>query len=244
MKKLLTASNTKILKGEAKGWKTLGLHLAPANLSGFNVCPWASKGCTKVCLNTSGRGAMGPVQRARIEKTLLFKNGQSEFVERLTKEIASAEKSCKRKGEKLAIRLNLTSDISWEAIKNKEGKNLMEVFPEVQWYDYTKSAKRMENFLNGKLPANYSLTFSRSESNEKEVEKISSLGGNVAVVFRKKLPASWNGKRVVNGDEDDLRFLDPQNVIVGLVDKGKAKKDDSGFVVEAFLPDPPAKIKI
>ena len=56
-------------------------------------------------------------------------------------------------------------------------------------------------------------------------------GMNVAVVFRKELPATYLGRKVINGDETDLRFLDEKNVIVGLKAKGKAKKDTSGFVV-------------
>ena len=36
---------------------------------------------------------------------------------------------------------------------------------------------------------------------------------------------------VVDGDKSDLRFLDGENVIVGLIAKGQAKKDQSGFVI-------------
>jgi hypothetical protein len=54
----------------------------------------------------------------------------------------------------------------------------------------------------------------------------------VAVVFRRSLPESWHGTPVVNGDKNDLRFLDTRGVVVGLVDKGKARKDNSGFVVQ------------
>ena len=35
---------------------------------------------------------------------------------------------------------------------------------------------------------------------------------------------------VLEFDESDLRFLDPKGVIVGLYAKGRAKKDESGFV--------------
>ena len=230
--KLLTTANAKILKGEKEGWMTLGIHLAPANLSGYNVCYWASRGCTDSCLNTSGHGAFSTVQAARIAKTKLLKENFDLFAAQLIKEIKAAVKSAAKKGMRLAIRLNLTSDIPWESLDVQDGKTLFQMFPEVTWYDYTKGYKRMLNFLDGKMPANYSLTFSRSESNEKYVHAIRARGGNVAVVFRRSLPASWHGTPVVNGDKNDLRFLDARGVVVGLVDKGKARKDNSGFVVE------------
>ena len=149
----------------------------------------------------------------------------------LFKEIASAIKSAAKKGMEPCFRLNLTSDLPWEKIKFND-KNIFDSFPSVKFYDYTKSAARMSTFLAGELPSNYHLTFSRSESNEKLVDAVLASGGNVAVVFRGSLPNTWKGKQVISGDESDLRFLDPQNVIVGLVEKGKAKKDASGFVVE------------
>ena len=230
--KLLTTANAKILKGEKEGWMTMGIHLAPANLSGYNVCYWASRGCTDSCLNTSGHGAFSTVQAARIAKTKLLKENFDLFAAQLIKEIKAAVKSAAKKGMRLAIRLNLTSDIPWELLDVQDGKTLFEIFPEITWYDYTKGYKRMQNFLDGKMPANYSLTFSRSESNEKYVHAIRARGGNVAVVFRRSLPASWHGTPVVNGDKNDLRVLDARGVVVGLVDKGKARKDNSGFVVE------------
>jgi hypothetical protein len=148
-------------------------------------------------------------------------------------EIEAAKRKATRKGLTLAVRLNLTSDVMWETIEDEDGKTIFQHFPETVFYDYTKSRKRMENFLTGNFPRNYSLTFSRSESNEKEVKKISGVGGNVAIVFRGKLPNEWNGKRVISGDESDARFTDPKNVIVGLLQKGKAKHDETGFVLSA-----------
>ena len=83
-----------------------------------------------------------------------------------------------------------------------------------------------------KFPSNYHLTFSRSENNDKKCEMVLLMGGNVAVVFRNQLPKTWKGFEVVNGDETDLRFLDKKGVVVGLIEKGMAKKDATGFVVE------------
>jgi hypothetical protein len=62
---------------------------------------------------------------------------------------------------------------------------------------------------------------------------VSSGQGNAAVVFQ-TLPDTFLGLQVINGDEHDLRHLDPKGVIVGLLPKGrKAKRDTSGFVVRA-----------
>jgi hypothetical protein len=232
MQKILTnpQANAKINKSVIKGFFTYGIHLAPFNLSGFNVCAWASKGCAESCLNTSGHGKFDSVQQARIKKTKWFYNDKLNFMRQLVKEIGNAIKLATKKGKTPVFRLNLTSDLAWESQKFN-GVKLMEIFPEVQFYDYTKSIKRMEKYLAGNFPANYHLTFSRSESNADEVEKVLSLGGNVACVFRNALPKTWNGYEVINGDETDLRFLDKKNVIVGLVEKGLAKKDETGFVI-------------
>jgi hypothetical protein len=233
--KLLTESNQKIRKGEKLGFYTVGLHLAPARLAGLdiNLCPWASKGCEAACLNTSGHGAFSSVQESRIRKTHFFWFAKFQFLRQLVAEIEAAKRKAARKGLTLAVRLNLTSDVLWETIEDEDGKTIFQHFPETVFYDYTKSRKRMENFLTGNFPRNYSLTFSRSESNEREVKKISEAGGNVAIVFRGKLPNEWNGKRVISGDESDARFTDPKNVIIGLLQKGKAKHDETGFVLSA-----------
>jgi hypothetical protein len=233
MQKILTnpTANAKINKSTKKGFWTYGIHLAPAKLSGFNVCAWASKGCADACLNTAGRGRMTPIQESRIKKTKWFYNERENFMLQLVKEIGNAIKLAVKKSQTPCFRLNLTSDLAWESQKFN-GVKLMEIFPDVQFYDYTKSVKRMEKYLSGKFPSNYHLTFSRSESNADETEKVLSLGGNVAAVFRKELPKTWNGYKVINGDETDLRFLDEKNIIVGLVEKGLAKKDETGFVLE------------
>jgi hypothetical protein len=229
--KLLTTANNKIRKGEKMGYMSFGVHLAPSNLSGFNTCKDASKGCAAACLNTAGMGVYSGVQDARIKKTKLFFSDKQAFLFVLCKEIDSAIKKAIKQGMTPCFRLNLTSDLPWEKIKYK-GKSIFEHFPAVQFYDYTKSPARMSSFLSGELPINYHLTFSRSESNQKIVDSILASGGNVAVVFRGSLPEHWQGKQVIDGDQNDLRFLDKKNVVVGLVEKGKAKKDSSGFVVE------------
>lgn len=232
--KLLTTANAKIKKGEKLGYLTYGIHLAPASLSGFNVCKDASAGCAAACLNTAGMGVFSNVQKARIEKTKLFFKNKTGFMGKLVREIIAAIKSAEKKELKVAFRLNLTSDLPWEKIK-VQGVSIFDMFPEVQFYDYTKSSERMTAFLSGVTPKNYHLTFSRSESNHNLCLSFLKSGGNVAMVFRKALPSQFQGFAVVDGDETDLRFMDGAGKIIGLKEKGLAKKDETGFVLEPSI---------
>lgn len=225
--KLLTLGNTKTVKGEALGYQTYIMHLAPSTLSGYNTCPMASKGCASACLNTAGRGRFTATQEARIRKTKWFFEDRETFMVQLVKDIQAAIRKADREGFIPVFRLNGTSDIRWENVPVTvngvaQYPNIMAVFPTVQFYDYTKLANRYI------LPSNYHLTFSRSESNYVDVNKMMNTDINIAVVFD-ELPAKYNGRTVIDGTETDLRFLDPKNVIVGLLAKGKAKKDTSGF---------------
>lgn len=228
---ILTLSNTKIVKGMAHGYITAGIHFAPGSLSGKQVCPFASPGCLAGCLNLSGRGKFTSVQRSRIAKTQRLMNPKTRgaFMAQLVTELRAFIRKAARRGLTPCIRLNLTSDIPWENVRH-DGQTVFELFPSVQFYDYTKNPNRMAKALVGKLPANYHLTFSRSETNDLLARAILKSGGNVAVVFRGALPTTWHGFPVNPGDESDLRFLDSPGV-VGLTAKGKAKKDESGFVV-------------
>jgi hypothetical protein len=228
---LLNSGNSKTRKGEKKGFTTYGIHLAPASLSGFNVCDSSSAGCRWACLNTAGRGAMNSVQKARIKKTLFFFKDKQGFLAELWAEVAKSIKSAARKNMVPCFRLNLTSDLPWEKIKFN-GQSVMEAFPNVQFYDYCKSPERMTKFVNGEMPQNYHLTFSRSETNGALALAFLKSGGNVAMVFRKSLPATYFGHEVIDGDETDLRFLDGSGKIIGLKEKGLAKKDATGFVLE------------
>lgn len=230
---LSIGADAKTVKGEKLGYKTGILYLAPVGESlVMNTCPNASAGCAAACLFTAGRGSMKNVKNPRIEKTRRFKSDPSQFVEYLAKDIEREAKKASRGGFQFCVRLNGTSDLPWENIKGGDGKSLMERFPETRFYDYTKSVERMRRALNGDMPGNYSLTFSRSEENENDAIDIAGAGGNVAVVFSGDLPRKWRGNRVIDGDKSDLRFLDPAPRIVGLKAKGKARKDTSGFVVQ------------
>lgn len=221
MKLLSISADSKTSKGEKLGYLTGIVYLAPVNLSGYQVCPMASKGCSAACLYSAGRGAFSNVQQARLKKTRFFFEDRKAFILQLTKEVKALKRKADRENMKAAVRLNGTSDLlPIEYIK------LIESFPEISFYDYTKVHKRFEK----KLPSNYYLTFSRSECNESEALKLLEKGFNVAVVFQ-QLPKTWKGYKVIDGDISDVRFLDPSAVVVGLKAKGKAKKDKSGFVI-------------
>ena len=234
--KLLSTGNPKILKGLKQGYNTYILHLAPADLSGYNTCPKATAGCKAACLNTAGRGGMfkkgettNAIQKARIRKTKMFYEQRQDFMLALKKDIELAIKQSKKLGLIPVIRLNGTSDLSWEKYDMIPGQNVFECFPDIQFYDYTKVLGRKVKGI-----ANYNLTFSAADGNDADVYSAIAQGYNVATVFGIKktdpMPESYNGLPVSNGEESDLRFLDPKGVVVGLYAKGKAKKDTSGFV--------------
>jgi len=239
--KLLSTGNPKVLKGIKQGYNTYILHLAPATLSGHEVCPKRTLGCTDSCLNTAGRGGMfkrgevtNVIQEARIRKTKLFFADRDGFMELLVKDIQLAIKQSERLGLIPVFRLNGTSDLSWEKypVRKSSGyyyANIFEAFPNVQFYDYTKVLGRKVKGIS-----NYHLTFSAADGNDGDVTKAISQGYNIATVFGIKktvpMPELYLNRVVWNGDESDLRFLDPKGVIVGLYAKGKAKKDTSGFV--------------
>jgi hypothetical protein len=201
------------------------------NSLGKNLCSKASEGCKKSCLFSAGMGAFSNVRIGRINKTEYFLKDREGFLQQAAKEIKKAVK--KHGAENIAIRLNGTTDIPFEnipfAFEGEVYLNIMEIFPQVQFYDYTKVFNRFTK----KLPKNYDLTFSRSEDpiNQKEAEALLILGNNVAAVFKNELPAFYGGYKIIDGDETDLTFLHPKGVILGLKAKGKAKKDTTGFVI-------------
>jgi hypothetical protein len=227
--RLLTFANAKTPKGEARGYLTGILYLVPSDGSGLgNLCPFASAGCRAACLYTAGRGVMRPIQEGRLRKTKLFFENAPRFVDMLAEDVKRLVRRAQKKNMLPAVRLNGTSDIPWERMRGTDGQTLMEKFPSVQFYDYTKRPARH------KLPPNYHLTFSLSETNLVDAMTEHATGRNVAVVFPTRkgdpLPSTWHGLRVIDGDESDLRFLDEPRVIVGLRAKGRAKGEATGFV--------------
>jgi len=249
MTKLLSINaDAKTIKGNKKGFMTAIQYLSPYTDSGVNLCANAKNAkCYEPCLKSAGR--MGMAFDARLNRTKLYLNNQAEYFRQLTKEIKSFIKKAERKGLTPLVRLNGTSDIRWENIgfyyPEKTGtgfkpvyyRNIMEIFPDVQFYDYTKIPNR-EKSINGvqSFPENYDLTFSYSgaEGYKKFNDRALKEGKRVAVVFDKleNIPVVFEGRRVISGDESDVRHLDPKNTIVALYAKGKARKDQSGFVVK------------
>ena len=227
---LSVSSDAKTVKGEAVGFLTGILYLAPATTTKWNTCSMAKVAeCDKACLYSAGRGAFSSVQQARVNKTIWFFEERDSFMLQLAEDISKLIRKAYKQGLQPLVRLNGTSDIRWEAIEvANTGKNIFEMFPDVQFYDYTKDVNRKD------LPANYDLTFSYSgvEGFQPFVQKALLNNMRMAVVFRKEkdIPQSFMGIRVVSGDKSDVRHLDDK-VIVGLYAKGKAKLDTTGFVV-------------
>jgi hypothetical protein len=228
MFKLLSTANPKIQKGTKLGYLSFILHLAPADLSGRETCPKRTAGCTAACLNTAGRGGMfkkgentNVIQKARIRKTNMFFEDRDAFMIDLYKDIQKAIKFAEKQGLIPVFRLNGTSDLAWEKYEvGSTGMNLFQLFPNVQFYDYTKVlGRKVSQYFN------YHLTFSKADGNDYDVGRALAQGMSVVAVYD-EIPAG-----VPSADETDLRFLDPKGIMLGLKAKGRAKKDYSGFVI-------------
>ena len=228
MFKLLSTANPKIQKGTKMGYLSFILHLAPADLSGRETCPKRTVGCTAACLNTAGRGGMfkkgentNMIQKARIRKTEYFFNDRDAFMMDLYKDIQKAIKFAEKQDLIPVFRLNGTSDLSWEKYTvGSTDMNLFQLFPNTQFYDYTKVlGRKVGQYFN------YHLTFSKADGNDSDVAEALLQGMSVVAVYD-AIPAG-----VPSADETDLRFLDPKGIMLGLKAKGRAKKDYSGFVI-------------
>lgn len=232
-------ANPKVAKSEKLGILTGVLHLAPADLSGYEVCPMRSAGCTAACLHTAGNPAyLANKNEARIKRTKAFFEHREAFMNLLVLEMAKHIESAAKQKMEPAFRLNGTSDIVWEKTKfnlwpwvgervnlSSQNSTVLDLFSDIQVYDYTKRYNRKN------LPDNYHLTFSLNEENQKHALAMLEAGTNVAVVFQGKLPSKYLGYEVIDGDIHDYRPQDPSPVIVGLKAKGKARSDDSGFTI-------------
>ena len=239
-KLLGVGTNAKTIKGDGSEYLTAILYMTPYKVmvdgKHFNSCSMAEQAsCIEGCLYTAGRGKFSNVQTARQRKAEWFYRDRVGFMDQLFEDITKFEAYCKKRGIQPCVRLNGTTDIRWELIpisnivKGETKKNIFELFPNVQFYDYTKIPNRKV----ADYP-NYHLTWSYSSANPKYEElfwDVIRKGMSVAVVFRKPINmTTWRGYKVVDGDKDDLRFLDPQSSIVALYAKGAAKHDSTGFV--------------
>ena len=231
-------TNAKTIKGDKIGFYTGILYLAPSDISGYQVCPMAKLAtCDKACLYTSGRGAFNSIQQARINKTKQYFENREWFMQNIVKDIIKGQSKANKLGLQLLIRLNGTSDIRWESVAftdldGKQYNNIFERFPDVQFYDYTKDVNRKN------IPSNYDLTFSYSgvATFKPYVNKAMFRGMRIAVVFRheKDIPSTFKGLPTISGDNSDVRHVEPQGHIVALYAKGKAIKDNTGFVVDVI----------
>lgn len=225
---ILGEASAKTVKGEKIGYLTAICYLVPD----AKLCPFARlAGCFEPCLKSAGRGAFNAVQRARAAKTLFFYENQRAFMLSMCADVWTESRRAERLGLELLVRPNGTSDIPYENIKIG-GLTIFQMFPDVQFYDYTKHPSRN---LTGKTAGNYDLTYSFSMLTPKQIS-IKGLSNTAnqrtAVVFqnRSDIPESFRGWPVINGDDTDVRHIEPQQVVVALYAKGKAKKDYSGFV--------------
>ena len=241
-------TNAKTVKGDGSEYLTAILYMTPykvwvETLGRYsNSCPMAEQaGCIDACLNTAGRGAFNNVQSARMRKAQWFYNDRVGFMKQLYHDVQKFVNYCKKRNIQPCVRLNGTTDIQWELIPAMPHSkmNIFEQFPEVQWYDYTKIANRRK----AKDIPIYHLTWSYSNADPRYAAMLDTAianGMNAAVVFRSnfievkpKCWHTWKGYPVIDGDKDDLRFLDPKGGhIVALYAKGAAKKDQTGFVQE------------
>jgi hypothetical protein len=240
-------SNAKMRLNDGHGFRTVGLVLAPHRMAGLgNLCPHASAACVRLCLNESGRTDGGGlladvIYRAGIARARLYYQDRARFLEILRYELTRERARARRDGEKLIVRPNVLSDIDWP----RAHPEIIAEFADVQFYGYTKNPLAYGRYLDGQYPPNYYLTFSRSEANEPKALEFLARGGTVAMVFdtkytngrynsKRPLPSSYRGFIVVDGDLTDLRFLDPEGVIIGLRAKGRARRkglETGGFVI-------------
>lgn len=230
--------SSKLLKNKKVSKQyTYIIYLAPAKTSGRNVCSHSTPECRLGCLATSGRAGMEiqcgnqNIRNARIKKTNLFFDQTAYFMAWMIAEIQKYKYLASIDNYGFSVRLNGTSDIDWTKVL-VDGKSIFQIFPDVQFYDYTKNPNKFFE-----LPANYHLTFSYTGKNASKCEQLLDKGYNVAVVFDIKkgqpLPLTFNGYKVVDGDLTDYRPDDGKGVIVGLRFKQIADKEASKALKES-----------
>jgi hypothetical protein len=253
-----SVDSPKAIKANEYGWLNAINYMAPARSGGVgNLCGNESAACALLCLGIeSGQAAMvskvtgtNAVRESRKRKARFFMKEREAYMAEMFLHIARNVARARRMEMNLAVRPNGSTDLAYEGLRFfvspdfaaklsavsgltvTDGLHtIFSAFPSIQFLDYTKNPKRFDRAL----PANYHLTFSRSETNEAVALALLARGVNVAVVFA-KVPAKWHGFKVIDGDKHDLRHLDPKGkrgTVIGLLPKGnKCKRDTSGFVV-------------
>lgn len=228
-------SSAKTVKGEKYNYLTGILYLAASDNSGVNICPKATESCAKACLFFSGRASMttnnesiSRINKSRFLKTVLFFVNRTFFMDWLFWEIDSLQRKAKRENKFATIRLNGTSDINLATFKNSKGENVLDAYPNIQFYDYTKVPTQFKNVRD-----NYDLTF--SFGGYKDIESLFNTfdavlqGQRISVPFVKEtfkngFPETFLGLPVHDGDLSDLTFKSPQMSILGLGAKVPIKK--------------------
>jgi len=218
------------------------VYLLPFNLSGVNVCENSTVSCREICLGYKSGHAdmirkgenMNDTRLARLRRVWLLQRFQDTFMAKLIKELTSFCKKAQKKGAIPAFRFNGSSDLPVEEFTMPNGDNMIEHFGEeygLVCYDYTKDLKRGLNYIMGKMPKNYHLTFSYTPETEEQAMIALDAGINVAVAFDTKDKTTFLGNRflgstIIDGDLHDLRFTDPNGgYIVGLTKKGRHTGD-------------------
>ena len=228
---LSKGGNTKTDKNE---YLTYNLSLAPYTLNnkGVNMCPMASQGCATACLNETGRGVFSNVSQARINKTNYYVYDRINFLDQLSQEIIGVASRTHRTGEMVALRLNTYSDQDFVyKLRKYVDMDVLndDFYSKILFYDYTAMPNKVKRYIG----TTYYHALSRKEDNEQDVLDVLGMGGNVAAVFRSKLPKTYKGYPVVDGDKTDLEMTKHKGVVLGLIAKGKkAKNDTSGFVID------------
>ncbi len=258
--RIFSTDSAKAIKAQKYGYLNAIHYLAPSKLSGFNLCSHASAGCIAPCLGwESGQAGMvsndtdlNETRKSRIQKAQRFMRDRAAYLLDVVRSIDNESVKASKAGLKLCVRMNGASDIAFEGIRftvarnakgkamsvtlnNRDGLNVFDHYAGIAFVDYSKNPKRFDR----QLPANYHLTFSRSETNEATALQLLARGINVAAVFAGDKPSSWNGFDVIDGDLHDLRQLDPRGkrgFVIALSPKGrKAKRDMSGFVIRSTV---------
>ena len=207
------------------------LYLAPytQNSKKINICPKASAGCAAACLFSAGRGAFSNVIQSRVNKTEYYLHDKEKFILQLAGELVKINKKSAAETNQTLIRLNGTSDLDFVYLLKKYANFDISNYRNLHFYDYTKILGKVKKYIDHK---NYTLTFSRAEDNELEALQALEIGSNVAAVFSGDLPKTYKGYPVVDGDKTDQEMIAFKGVILGLKAKGKARKDNSGFVIK------------
>jgi len=228
-KLLAVSSDAKTGKGEKDGYLTGIFYGAQGNLSGYEACSQRTEACYDICLGGKGRAESYPaIMTSRINKTIMFFEYRDAWLKMMFRDIDALVRKAQREGLTPCVRLNGSTGINFNRPLGKERVNLFEMYSKLTFYDYTESIKQMRKYLRGELPSNYHLTYSRKEDNWAECEEVLASGGNVAAVFgilkRESMPDQYKGYKVIDADQNDLRFLDPSGVICGLRPKGKRQR--------------------